>query len=251
MSQGKTFKLIVQTSDTCLDLLRYMNKNITTINQLGVRVAVEKISKQEFDDDMVETLRKKGITRLPALIAPDGKLFIGIKRITDLFDKNLNSARNDSRTNPSGEYGGPATGAEMGSNPDLTDFWQAELFAGQDRKGRHIPRKDKDEEEDEAGDIQRRLDDYRRTEPKHRRSDGGRERDIDPPVQDRARRGRQVEEEPEDNIADSDDEGYDDPAPPTRRGSVRPPRTSSSGDARGDDMDQRMMAAWLDNNSGE
>jgi hypothetical protein len=127
MSQGKTFKLIVQVSDTCIELLRYLDKNIVSVNNLGAKVQVEKIGKDEFDEDMVETLRKKGITRLPALVAPDGKLFIGLKKIMDLFEKNLNNVRNDART---GAIGGPAEDAEMGSNPDLTDFWSRELFAG-------------------------------------------------------------------------------------------------------------------------
>jgi hypothetical protein len=250
MSQVKTFKLIVQVNEVCLEILRYLDKNISTINRLGVRIQVEKLSKSELDEEMLETLRKKGITRLPVLIVNDGKLLVGLKRIIDMFEKNLNNARVDERVSPAGDYGGPAVGAEMGTNPDLCDYWQRELYAGTDRKGKMIPRDDKDEGEDEGGDIERRLADYRRNEPKHRRSGGGRERDIDPPPRERPRRGGHRVEEPEDNIADSDDDsdgGYDEP-PPKRGGGSRAPRLPPTGDAGGDAMDQRMLAAWMDNN---
>lgn len=246
MSQAKTFKLIVQVSDACLELLRYVNKNIGDVNKLGARVAVEKISKNEMDEDMIEMLRKKGITRLPALIAPDGKVFIGLKKIMDLFEKNLNNARNSERVSASDGYDGPAADSEIGSNPDLNNFWQQELYAGMDRKGKMIPRKDKDEDEGESADIEKRMSDYRRNVPKHRRT-GGRERDIEQPTRER-RRHHEDPPSDDDNIADSEDEGgYDEPEQPKGRA----PRLPSTGDSRGDDMDQRMLAAWMANNAPE
>lgn len=249
MNQTKTFKLIVTATDKCLEVLRYLDKNIVPVNKLGVRVQVEKISKAEFDEAMVETLRKKGITRLPTLLAPDGKLFIGIKSIIDLFEKNLRNVRNDERVSPINDpYGGPATTAEMGSNPDLTDFYMRELYAGCDNRGKMIPRKDKDEGEDEGADIEKRLADYRRNVPHHRRTDTNHDREID-----RAPRQRSIRDE-EDNIADSDEgDGYDEPSPSSRPpgGNRNAPRLSPTGDACGDDMDRRMLAAWMNNNAGE
>lgn len=236
MSQTKIFKLIVQPTDNCLELLRYLDKNITMVNSLGVRIHIEKISKDEFDEDMVETLRTKGITRLPVLLAPDGKMKIGLKQVIDLFEKNINNANNNART-------GPIDDAEIGTNPDMTDFWMNELYNGSDKRGRLIPRKDKDEVEEEGGNIEKRLAEYQRNVPKHRRTDNARERDIDPAPRTRGR-GNYHDEDSEDNIAD-----YEDEAPKTRRDTTT--RLESTGDANGDDMDQRMLAAWMDNNTHE
>lgn len=254
MSRIKLFKLIVQPTETCLELLRYLHKNIEDVNRLGAGVQIEKVDKGEIDDDLLEIFRKKGITRLPALLAPDGHIFIGLKQVVELFEKNLNNSRTSSRAGPANDpYGGPAYDAELGSNPDMTNFWMRELYAGCDNRGRMIPRKDKDEGDDEGGDIEKRLSDYRRNVPRHRRTDTGRERDVDPAPRNRGR-NRHDEDftDEDDNIAD-DDEYDDEPAAPPRRGGNGrgAPRLSGTGDVRGDDMDQRMLAAWMDNNPGE
>ncbi|SIP86048.1 Hypothetical protein PACV_335 [Pacmanvirus A23] len=238
MSQTKTFKLIVQVSDNCLDLLRYLDKNINDINKLGVRVQVEKIAKDEFDDEMVENLRKRGITRLPALIAPDNKIFIGLASITNLFEKNLNNVRTGQRVGPI--RGGDSS--ESDSNLDISDYMMKEMYEGTDRStGKIIVKDDKDELDDEASDIERKMGQYRRNIPKHRQQSSGRERDIDPVPRNRNRR----RDELEDNIEVDD---YDEPEPP-RRG--RASAIEPSDDMAGDDMDQRMLSAWMDNNHTE
>lgn len=246
MNKNKTFKLIVTATDNCLEICRYLNKNVIGINKLGVRVTVEKINTAEFDEEMVEILRKKGITRLPTLIAPDGKLFIGLKTITNLFEKNLRGGRTMDRFSPmNGEYN--SGNAELGSNPSMTDFWMRELFTGMDKRGKFIPRKDKDDPDDESEDLTKRMNEYRRREPRHRRQDSERERDLDPPVKTR-RRVVPVDDNVEETVNrdefgdDESEEEYD--LPPRKN----VPKISTSGDARGDDMDQRMLAAWLDNN---
>lgn len=252
MSRIKIFKLIVQPTETCLELLRYLDKNIGDVNSLGAGVQIEKISNDEIDEDLIETFRKKGITRLPALLAPDGHVFIGLKQVIELFEKNLNSSRTGARAGPiTDPYGGPANDAELGSNPDLTTFYMRELYSGCDKRGRLIPRKDKDEgnDDEEGGDIEKRLSDYRRNVPRHRRTDTGRERDIDPAPRQRGRRHEELTED-DDNIADDEDE-YDEPAPPRRGNNGRSTRLSSTDDSRGDDMDQRMLDAWMANNPNE
>lgn len=252
MSQTKTFKLIVTVTDNCLEICRYLDKNIVSVNKLGAKVHIEKISKAEFDESMVESLRKKGITRLPTLVTPDNKLFIGLKSIRDLFEKNLRNMRTGERVGPINEFGGPAASAEMGSNPDLTEWWTRELFEGYDpRRRAYVPRKDEDENEEENAeqDIQRRLADYNRNVPKHRRAGAEREREID--FVPRQRRRRAPEPDPEDNIDSDDDDQYPEYDEPQQRPTGRATRVSLSGDARGDDMDQRMLAAWLDNNPAD
>jgi hypothetical protein len=235
----KTFKLIVKPSPNCIDLLRYLNKNIKSINKLGVTVRVEKISQSEFNEDMVNALKAKGITRLPTLVAPEGKIFVGLKSITDLFEKNLNNNKRNARLTPGRGPMDPATNAEIGSNPDMSNFWMREMYAGIGKNGKPLARQDKDEPEDESADIQKRIAEYQRNIPAQRRQGNDRERDIDPPPRQRGARRQPLDEDdanPNDNIADID------PTP------VRPRLPAlRSGDAQSDDLDQRMLAAWLDN----
>lgn len=221
------FKLIVQDSESCVKLLRYLNKQIETINKLGAGVVIEKIEKSEFDAEMVESLRKKGITRLPALVAPDNKKFIGYEQITELFEKNISSAKKSS-------VGDAADGASV------YDHWMKTLYSGE-KNGKFD---DSDEEDDNRNDIQRRMAHYQRNIPKHRREDGGRKsapkKTAREPTRPAARERDYDDEEYEDNIADED-------YPEERRDRIEMPEMSGGDDARGDELDKIMLAAYLEN----
>lgn len=86
----QTFKLYVGTSDNDKRLLRFLRNNISVINQMGVRVSITHIKKSSMSVDLVDALHKKGISRLPVLIA-SGKKFVGVKRITGLFKNNISN----------------------------------------------------------------------------------------------------------------------------------------------------------------
>lgn len=240
----RTLKVIVQPTQKCLELLRYIYKNIDTIINFGAHIQVDKIDKDNVDESIIEIFRKKGITRLPVLLSPEGKIFTGLKQIMDNFESALRSTNAMSTVAPMHE------GITLGSNIDMSDFWLNELYAGIDHNGKMIVRSDKDEVEE--NDIEKRLSEYQRNTPRHRRT--GTERDNSPPHRrdDRMRRARD-----EDNIAD-DDVAIDEPhrdhnpiaATPTR-GKMKAPRLMATGDARGDDMDQRILAALMDNNCSE
>mgnify|MGYP000098923818 CR=1 FL=1 len=247
----KTFKLIVTTNDKCKKVLEYVANCITDINKMGVKVRVEKINKSEFDEDMVELLRKKGITRLPVLIAPDGASFVGVNKITDLFERNLKTLRNGGRVAPS--ESSIQANPELGSNPELTNFWMSEMYGGKDENGRMIPRKDPDEAQGEGDDIDARLRAYQTRVPRHRGGGAQPERNIEPPARPRRRRNDPPPDEnhqpPEDNIAEDDYPDYDIPTA-TPGTPIRAPQYTQT-DEGGADVDQKMMAAWLNNNSGE
>ena len=247
----KTFKLIVTVNDKCKKVLEYLTQCITDINKMGVKVHIEKIGKDEFDEDMVELLRKKGITRLPVLIAPDGASFIGVNKITDLFERNLKNVKNGNRVAPAGDGIGGNT--EMGSNPELTDFWMSEMYGGKDQNGRLIPRNDADEGQGEGDDMDARMRAYQARVPKHRGGGAQPERNIEPPARPRRRRNdpppEQHHQPPEDNIAEDDYPGYDIPTA-TPSTPIRAPAFDQT-DEGGADVDQKMLAAWLNNNPGE
>lgn len=87
------FKLYVGTSKNDLRLLKFIQSNTQTINQMGVGISITHIKKRNMNSELVEMLHKKGISRLPVLIA-DGKKFIGLKRIIGLFKNNINNFNN-------------------------------------------------------------------------------------------------------------------------------------------------------------
>jgi len=87
------FRLYVGTSKNDLRLLKFIQSNVQTINQMGVGISITHIKKHNMNSELVEMLHKKGISRLPVLIA-DGKKFIGLKRIIGLFKNNINNFNN-------------------------------------------------------------------------------------------------------------------------------------------------------------
>lgn len=240
MSGYIRYKLIVRDDEPCMRLLRYLTKNIVTINKLGAKVRINKID-TELDAEAVEKLRAEGIVRLPALIDPDGNPIIGLKKIVDLFEKNINKNKDTGAGSTTSIYGGPAKNSEFGANPELNDFYMQELFSGRDQQGKLVARKDKDEAEDEgvSGDMQRRMAEYR--PPAHRTGERANTRtdfDRDDRYEDtRAPPTRQ--DYPDDNIAD---------VTPPRRNRDRM-TTQAQGPPQGeDDMDQRMLDTYMSNN---
>lgn len=237
------FKLIVTANDNCMKILRYLQKCIADINKMGVAVHIEKISRKEFDEDMVEMLRRKGITRLPVLLAPDGASFIGVVKITELFERNLKNLRNGNRVAPgtaSDVTESNTSNTEIGTNPALTDFWMSEMYGGKDENGRMIPKKDQEEGDDDRNDMDARMRDYQSRVPRHRGGGAQPERNIEP--QERPRR-RKVQ--PVDNIAVDDPQEETPTATP-----IRVPKYTPT-DEGGEDVDQKMLSAWLENNPNE
>lgn len=226
----KTFKVLVQSKEHSMELAYYLDDHIREINRLGICVRVEKIGADEMDDEMAEALRKRGITRLPAMIMNDGCAIIGKDKIIDMFEKGVQGQRRGAKLSAD------SPGMEYGTNPDMSEFWMRELY---NRNGHEItPKKDEDEDRSEGFDMERRMRDYERNIPKHRRGGETRERDFDQTaVQQQQKRGGRNHGPPpiinDDNIADTP---YDEP------------RGSHSGDVNGDAMDEKMMSAWMQNN---
>jgi hypothetical protein len=101
------FKLYVGTSKNDLRLLKFIQSNTQTINQMGVGTSITHIKKRNMNSELVEMLHKKGISRLPVLIA-GGKKFIGLKRIIGLFKNNINNFNNSTNESMHQMNGTPA-----------------------------------------------------------------------------------------------------------------------------------------------
>lgn len=222
MQRRKKVKLIVSNSDCCREILIFIDSKIDGIKHLGVDVAIEKID--EYDEELIEYLRKKGIPRLPALLTPDGAVFIGIIAIKNVFSKNLKTSSIKSRFNPEPE------GSE---NLGLSDYWASQMY---DRAGR--PREDGEEDKDAAPDYSARCAAFKsgsaRGVPEkdnHETRDTRETRDI-------PRGPRRAPINEEDNIESPE---YD-------RRSIRQ-AVQNTGGGGDDDLDQKMMEAWMENNA--
>lgn len=79
-------KIIIQSTPKCVELLKFINKDIDIINRAGFQVKIE-IATQE----RIEMLANNNINRLPVMIAPDKSLVVGINEIIDLISKNINA----------------------------------------------------------------------------------------------------------------------------------------------------------------
>jgi len=211
----KTVKIILSDKISSVDLARQLDERIDEINRRGIKLDMETHLTEEFDPEKVNELSKRGVTRLPAMI--DGnRVVVGANNIVDAL---LTKVRADEASAPLGN-----------NDVDISDFWRRELYSHDKKTGSFVPRKDSDEDTgDEIKDIDKRMRDYEKKVPKHRRTGEGRRR-------------RKTPEPEDDNVDDAPDEDVED------RRHREEYNISSSEDAIGDDMDSSMLKAWLNNN---
>jgi hypothetical protein len=232
----KTGRLIVQPAPNSLEILRYVEEIVVQINQMGMRIQVEKISRDDMDADMLHSLRKVGIKTLPALIIPGkAKPYVGVSEIKKLFESNLSKL-----------HGQVVTGVVTPEEPasDLNDYWMREMTQGMKKgtKGKIEFAEDGPVGEGDSN-FDRKMADYRKRIPPHRQGGRAEEQPEEPEESPRPRRRAQPRAQ--------EDEPEDAPAPPRRKPQRAPQqdnidRTATTGD---DAMDRQMMAAWMDNNS--
>jgi len=172
----RNFKLIVkETGNPTVSVLQYFNKNIQDINSMQVFLIIVKMKEEDLDKDIVGRLAAKGITRFPALISDNGRVFLGVQKIRDLFDKNLQGFRKQDiaappKREPTETNPGNPGNTEYGSNPELANYWQGLLNdKSQD---------DEDTINESRKDIERRMREY--NPPKQRQKSNGTELEDDP-----------------------------------------------------------------------
>ena len=229
MNRMAKYKLLVQSDNTCMELLRYLNKNIITINEMGVVITIEKIASDDIDEELIDSLRRHGITRLPTLIDNNNKKIIGIKKILELFERNISKMKTSTIVNPSAR--------QLGST-DLEDFYNREMMTTDD-SGKNVPRTDGD---DGAGESQGINFDKEMTKFMSRVPKGRASR-ADNQLSGGSGGGNTApRRNPADNIATDDyDDDYDNLPPVINNHDVIMP----SEDTGGDEMDRRMLDAYL------
>lgn len=143
------FTLIIQSTDNCIKLLKYLDKNIQLINKIGVGVNIKKYDEENVSEPMSKLIQKKNITRLPALITNQGDIFIGLDDIINIFNKNLNKFK---------ETQDEVNGCDFGSNDYLSNMYKKEMLSEiADKKGKLIPRRDEDENINEDIDFRGQM----------------------------------------------------------------------------------------------
>ena len=208
----KLFRLFIQPTEKCMTLLRYVDENINTINQLGVKILVRNIGGAEVDEELIEKFRKIGIARLPALVSPDGQIFVGQKEIIRLLKRNVSKTT---------EF--PSM---FGGDSDTDSFWRRELFT-REKSGKIVARADTDTAEDEVigRDIEKKMHSYQR--------------------QAKERRAQEFQDEEEGNIGPT----FSIEPPMSSSISSGVGAAENLAERSSDnEIDRRIMAAWLNNN---
>lgn len=106
------FNLFIKYSDeddntTDIQLLKFIDNNIRAINNMGVRINIEKLEDDDFTEELVNKFNEMNIKRLPALVVGSGKPpYIGYRNIRKLFQDNLKEYEDYMRGNNDGGYGG-------------------------------------------------------------------------------------------------------------------------------------------------
>lgn len=87
--QIRYFKIFVKDNGRpSINILEYIEENITIINRMGAKIRITKISSNDLDKDLVNNLANRGILRFPALVTDDNKVRLGVKKIMELFEDN-------------------------------------------------------------------------------------------------------------------------------------------------------------------
>lgn len=248
-AQEVTFSLVVQPTSNCITLLKYIDKNIIALNQICIKIRIEKLTEKQLDQNLRAKFKARGISMLPAMFVPRTQQppIVGAKNIVAAIKDALTQKDNEHRP-----------GNVAGNDYGVHDYMMDQMF-DRDRNGNVACRQD-DEDDDQdrmEAERQRRMAAYQRNRPQHHRDEfGGRDID-DEPVRGPTRRTRRENYDDYDRPGrgpreDNIDDDYDAPRPRRGGGKV------GGGDERRrlqgmspNEMDDMMVHAMLDNTPTE
>lgn len=131
-----------KSSSITVGVLKYIQTRLPALRSMGISVRVNTVRSQDLQNPrLVEAMRKRGITRLPALATPND-VYIGLKEITGVYERNLRAFA-DSRERPDEEEAG---------DDALDSFYRDEMS---------FERADEDVEEAGLGEGDNMMDSYR------------------------------------------------------------------------------------------
>lgn len=130
-------QLYVLTGDpssrsSTLNLLKFIHGNIQVLKNMGVVVKVIRITKEDLGNKrIVKSMQDKGISRLPAMIIPSGKIIIGVERILTTYKSNISEFAKTNKV------------PVKSPSSSLGDFYKSQIAKGDD---------DDDEEDSSFGE---------------------------------------------------------------------------------------------------
>jgi hypothetical protein len=153
----RKFKLLVKPSKLTVDLLSYLNANIKHINMMGVQIIIRKLTDRDLDEDMVNSLKSKGVTKFPTLITDSNKIYEGNEKIINLFTGNIRDMLNQWGKQPITKSNGSC---EFGNNPLLEEYHKSVM---------NDKSKDNEFDDDAKTDIDAKMREYQQNQPAHRK----------------------------------------------------------------------------------
>jgi len=128
-----------------LGVLKYVHSRLPMFAQMGLIVKVNKIRSEDLQNPrLVEAMRKRGITRLPAMTTSNS-VYIGLKEISDVYERNI---KEFTAVASRGEH--PVEG--FLPEDDLDNFYRNEMS---------FDRVNEDEQESGIGEGDEMMDSYR------------------------------------------------------------------------------------------
>ena len=150
-----------------LELLKYIHSQKPTFAQMGLAVKISKVRSQDLQAPrLVEAMRERGITRLPALVTPKN-VFIGLKAIVDVYEQNIKEFDAVLRRREP-----PGAKKDEDDEDDLTNYYRGEMESERD---------DADDDEKGIGEGGSMMDSYRQMMEHRENSGRGRPRPRPPP----------------------------------------------------------------------
>ena len=137
----QTFKIYVGTTPNDLKLVKYLRNNADVIKSMGVKLSITHLKKSNMSSELVKSLNRRGISRLPVMIA-DRKKIVGVTKITKLFKNNISNFRGDRGGGGGGGYGGEygGYGGEYGTtapkaSPHSVEAYMASVLEAGEEDG--------------------------------------------------------------------------------------------------------------------
>jgi hypothetical protein len=150
----------VQNRDITLATLKYVASHIAKFREMGISVKVNKVTSASLKNvDLRNAMKKRGITRLPALTTPNN-VYIGYKEIVDIY--NLNT-REFAQRAVRGEK--PVEGALPDDEFSLDNFYKDEMT---------FERAEDDAQEAGIGEVDDMMDSYRGMMERREKSEASR-----------------------------------------------------------------------------
>jgi hypothetical protein len=147
-----------KSREITLAVLKYIHARMPDLKQMGLAVRVNKIRSQDLTNPrLVAAMRKRGITRLPALTTA-ANVYLGYKEICDVYERNIKEFAAQNRR---GER--PVEGAAP--EGDLDALWREEMT---------FERADEDMEESGMNESGGMMDAYRHMMERREQSDAAR-----------------------------------------------------------------------------